>query len=205
VNTVTATEESRAGEPETGEFETGEFDADGPRAGGSVVPEALDPDDDLFEESWDAPKKSNRLTVMLVVALLVVAGFAGGVLVQKHHDVGLAAAAAGVAPRRAAGAGNGGGRGQGAPASAAPGAGAGGGGAAGAPVVEGTVRTVNKDSIEVTDGSGAVVRVFVPQTATVTARGLGGLAFGAPVSVTGTKEVDGSVTATSVTARPPGG
>jgi hypothetical protein len=210
VNTVTATEESRAGGSEAGESETEEFDADGLRAGGSVGPEPVDPDDDMFDESWNAPKKSNRLTVALVVALLVVAGFAGGVLVQKHHDVGLAAAAAGVAPRRAGGTGggNGGGRGQGAPSSTAPTAGAGAGagaGATGAPVVEGTVRTVNKDSIEVTDGSGAVVRVFVPQSATVSAHGLGGLAFNDPVSVAGTKEVDGSVTATSVTVRAAGG
>ena len=65
----------------------------------------------------------------------------------------------------------------------------------------GTVRTVDTDAIEVTDSTGAIVRVFVPKTATVTTPGLGGLAFGTPVSVTGTKAVDGSVTATSVTAR----
>jgi hypothetical protein len=211
VNTVTATEESRAEGPDIGESETEEFAAGGSRAGGPVGPERVDPDDEMFDESWNAPKKTNRLTAALVVALLVVAGFAGGVLVQKHHDVGLAAAAAGVAPRRAGGAGNGGGRGQGAPSSAAPTAGAGAGAgtagdtATGAPVVEGTVRTVNKDSIEVTDGSGAVVRVFVPQSATVSARGLGGLAFNDPVSVAGVKEVDGSVTATSVTVRAAGG
>jgi len=70
-----------------------------------------------------------------------------------------------------------------------------------APVVTGTVRTVDTDAIEVTDSTGAIVRVFVPKTATVTTPGLGGLAFGNPVSVTGTKAVDGSVTATSVTAR----
>jgi hypothetical protein len=208
VNTVTATEESRAEGPDIGESETEEFAAGGSRAGGPVGPEPVDPDDEMFDESWNAPKKTNRLTAALVVALLVVAGFAGGVLVQKHHDVGLAAAAAGVAPRRAGGTGggNGGGRGQGASSSTAPTADTGAGvGAAGAPVVEGTVRTVNKDSIEVTDGSGAVVRVFVPQSATVSARGLGGLAFNDPVSVAGVKEVDGSVTATSVTVRAAGG
>jgi hypothetical protein len=58
-------------------------------------------DDDLFDESWEAQRKTNRLTVVLVVALLVVAGFAGGVLVQKHHVTALAAAAAGAgAPSR---------------------------------------------------------------------------------------------------------
>jgi hypothetical protein len=41
----------------------------------------------------------------------------------------------------------------------------------------------------------------VPATATVTARGLGGLGYGQQVSITGTREVDGSVTATSVTVK----
>ena len=196
-----------------------------------------DPDADLFDESWQAPKRTNRLTAMLVVALLVVAGFSGGVLVQKHHDVGLAAAAAGTGARRAfgqggggSGGGGGGGRGQGGTSTVAPGAGGGsrgcrgrgrrrggggrgdaGGAGAGAdtgaapPVVVGTVRTVDDGAIEVTDPNGAVVRVFVPSTATVTTFGLAGLAFNTPVSVAGTKEVDGSVEATSVTVRRPGG
>jgi hypothetical protein len=187
-----------------------------------------DPDADLFDESWQAPKRTNRLTAMLVVALLVVAGFSGGVLVQKHHDVGLAAAAAAAGARRTfgqggggSGGGGGGGRGQGGTSAAAPGAGGGGRGAGAAgdaggagagadagaapPVVVGTVRTVEDGAIEVTDPNGAVVRVFVPSTATVTTFGLAGLAFNTPVSVAGTKEVDGSVEATSVTVRHPGG
>jgi hypothetical protein len=165
-----------------------------------TAPEQPPHDDDLFDESWQAPEKTNRLTVVLVVALLVVAGFAGGVLVQKHHDVGLAAAAVG-AGRRAGGGGTGGtgGRGQGDQAAA------GGATPADAPVVVGTVRTVDKDAIEVTDQSGAIVRVFVSPTTTVTTRGLAGLAYGTPVSVAGTKDVDGSVTATSVTVRAAGG
>jgi hypothetical protein len=72
-------------------------------------------------------------------------------------------------------------------------------------VVVGTVRTVDDGAIEVTDPNGAVVRVFVPNTATVTTFGLAGLTFNTPVSVAGTKEVDGSVEATSVTVRRPGG
>ena len=157
--------------------------------------DAPDPDDDLFDDAFEAPRRTNRLTVALVVALLVVGGFAGGVLVQKHHDVALAAAAAGVPRRGGQGGAGAGGRG-GAP-TAAPGAGE-------PPVVVGTVRTVEDTAIEVTDSGGAVVRVFVPGSATVTTRGLAGLAFGTPVSVAGTKGVDGSVQATSVTVRAPG-
>ena len=66
-----------------------------------VEPGHADPDDDLFDESWQAPKRTNRLTAVLVVALLVVGGFVGGVLAQKHHDSGIVAATAGV--RRAGG------------------------------------------------------------------------------------------------------
>jgi hypothetical protein len=67
------------------------------------------------------------------------------------------------------------------------------------------VRTVDTDAIEVTDPGGAIVRVFVPKTATVTTLGLGALAYGTPVAVAGTKAVDGSVRATSVTVRQAGG
>jgi hypothetical protein len=186
-----------------------------------VDPDLGQPDDDLFDEAWQAPKRTNRLTAVLVVALLVVVGFAGGVLVQKHHDSSLVAGGAAAGARRAfgtggaAGAGSGGagstgGRTQrGDQASAAPGAGGGDEGAADAagepPVVTGTIRTVDTDAIEVTDESGTIVRVFVPRTATVTTLGLGGLTFGTAVSVAGTKAVDGSVTATSVTVRRTGG
>jgi hypothetical protein len=45
----------------------------------------------------------------------------------------------------------------------------------------------------------------VPPTATVTTSGLAGLKPGAPVSVTGTTNPDGSVTATSITSRTTGG
>ena len=164
-----------------------------------VDPALADPDDDLFDESWQAPKRTNRLTAVLVVALLVVGGFVGGVLAQKHHDSGIVAATAGV--RRAGGGatGTGGARG------GAAGSGEAGDAGTEAPVVSGTVRTVDTGAIEVTDSAGVIVRVFVPKTATVTTPGLGGLAFGDPVSVTGTKAVVGSVMATGVTARRTGG
>ena len=138
----------------------------------------FDADDDLFDDA--APKRTNRLTLVLLVALLVVGGFAGGVLAQKHHDTGLVAAGA----RRADA-----GREQPAGAGTGP------------PVVVGTVRTVEADAIDVTDAGGAEVRGFVPRTATVTTLGLEALAYGTPVAVAGTKGADGSVTATSVTVR----
>src|SRR5664279_4234823 len=53
-----------------------------------------DEPDDLFEKEWDAPRRTNRLTAVLVAGLVAVAGFAGGVLTQKNHDAGLTASAA---------------------------------------------------------------------------------------------------------------
>ncbi len=45
----------------------------------------------------------------------------------------------------------------------------------------------------------------VPSTATVTISGLGGLKPGAPIAVAGTTNLDGSVTAISITSRTTGG
>jgi hypothetical protein len=42
-----------------------------------------DPYDDLLDPEWEQPKRTSRLTVALVAALLVVLGFAGGALTQR--------------------------------------------------------------------------------------------------------------------------
>lgn len=42
-----------------------------------------DPYDDLLEPEWDRSRRTSRLTVALVAALLVVLGFAGGALTQR--------------------------------------------------------------------------------------------------------------------------
>ena len=71
-------------------------------------PEPTTEDDDLFAEAWDAPKRTNRLTVVLVALILAALAFAGGVAVQKAHDSALVTASA-----RARGAGGFGGAGAG--------------------------------------------------------------------------------------------
>jgi hypothetical protein len=91
-------------------------------------PEPVADDDDMFAEGWDAPKRTNRLTVVLVALILAAVAFAGGVVVQKAHDSTLVSGAA-----RARGAGGFGGAGAGGGAGAtgrAGGAGGAGGGAA---------------------------------------------------------------------------
>ncbi len=49
------------------------------------------PDDDLFDDdaAWNKPQRVNRLTWVLLGALVAVLAFAGGVQVQKAHDAPL--------------------------------------------------------------------------------------------------------------------
>ena len=64
----------------------------------------------------------------------------------------------------------------------------------------------NADRLTLTNFAGKTVTVTVPPNATVTTTsGLAGLKPGAPVSVTGAANPDGSVTATSITSRTTGG
>jgi hypothetical protein len=160
--------------------------------------------DDLFEKEWDAPRRTNRLTAVLVAGLVAVAGFAGGVLTQKNHDAGLtASAASGISAlrNRAAAGGFGAASGYGAAAGPATGSGAAGAAASEIPVVVGTVASISGTTLKAKNFADAVITVVVPATATVTTTGLGGLTVGAPVSVVGTKAAGGTVTATSITSR----
>jgi hypothetical protein len=52
----------------------------------SLTPVAHPPDeaeDDLLEEGWEEPRRTSRVTLVLVAALLVGLGFAGGALVAR--------------------------------------------------------------------------------------------------------------------------
>jgi energy-coupling factor transporter ATP-binding protein EcfA2 len=118
---------------------------------------------------------------------------------RRHHRGGAGASGAGAA---AASDGAGGGAGGGADG----GAGGGAGGSAGdAPIAVGTVASANADRLTLTNFAGKTITVTVPPSATVTTSGLAGLKPGAPASVTGTTNPDGSVTATSITSRTPSG
>jgi hypothetical protein len=39
--------------------------------------------DDLLDLEWERPKRTSRLTIALVAALIFVLGFAGGVLTER--------------------------------------------------------------------------------------------------------------------------
>jgi hypothetical protein len=166
-------------------------------------------DDDMFAENWDKPRRTNRLTALLVALIVAALAFAGGVAVQKAHDKGLVAASAATRARGAGatggtGAGGTGAGGTGAGGTAAAG-GTGGAGGTAAPVAIGTVKSISGSTLTLTNFAGTVVTVTVPPTATVTTDGLGGLVAGGTVSVAGTTAADGTVTATSITSRRTGG
>jgi hypothetical protein len=185
-------------------------------AGDTAGPARAELDDDLFEPDWDKPRRTNKLTYVLIALLVAALGFAGGVMVQKNHDKALAVAAAGTRARAGqfAGLGGAGGGGGGSGSGGSPGGGAGtssgsggaaGGGGTATPVAIGTVKSVSGTTITITNFAGKVITVTVPPTATVTTNGPGGLVAGATVSVAGTTSADGSVTATSVTSHATGG
>ena len=196
--------------------------------GGDPDVDGSDPDAedlDLLDQVWTPPQRVSRLTVILAVGVVAALGFAGGVLVQKQHDAGLAGASnsgTAAAARQFArangfgGAGAPGGFGAGAPgiggtagsgAAGTGGTGSGGtgsggtGSASGTPVVVGTVVSVGRGTLVVQNFAGAKVSVHVPAGTPVTAASLTGLRAGMTVSVIGTKAADGTVTATSVSSR----
>jgi hypothetical protein len=179
---------------------------------------------DLLDQVWTPPRRVSRFTVILAAGVVAALGFAGGGLVQKQHDAGLAGASnSGAAAARSFARANGfggtgatGGFGAGAPgtggtagsgaagsgAAGSGGTGSGGSGAAsGTPVVVGTVVSVGQGTLVVQNFAGAKVSVHVPAGTPVTAASLTGLRAGMTVSVTGTKAADGTVTATSVSSR----
>jgi len=172
-------------------------------------PDDGDPGDpELFvDEQWDRPPRSNRLTRMLLVAILVVAGFGGGVLLQKKHDAGSTSStsASGLPAGFSRGAGARGGLGTGlggtGTGASSPGGVTGSGAATTVPVVVGTVQAVSGTTLTVQNFAGTVVTVTVPATATVTTSGLTPLSAGTTVSVSGVKQPDGSVVASAITAR----
>ena len=43
----------------------------------------MEPDDDLLDLEWERPRRTSKVTVALLAALIFVLGFAGGVLTQR--------------------------------------------------------------------------------------------------------------------------
>jgi len=165
--------------------------------------------DGLFDEFAELPARRHLplLTRGLLLGLLVVIAFSGGVLVQRNRGTTSGSAATGLP----AGLGAGGSPGGGFPGSGTATSGGSSSGAAGTtttapttPVLIGTLVSVSGSDITVKDFGGATHVVHVTGSAAIVVSSpipLSSLKTGATVSVTGTKAADGSVSATGVTTK----
>lgn len=186
-----------------------------PMGGGLDGADAIGLDDDPFGDDdlesklqARAPFPVTRLTAGLAGLVLVVAGFLGGVLVQKNFGTASSSNSnSGLTPAslasRAAAFGNFGNRGGGGTGGTGTG-GTGTGGAGtgtGAPTT-GKITLVDGTTVYVTTSTGDVVIIKTNSSTTVRADQtltLKQLTVGSTVTVTGTTASDGSVTATSIT------
>ena len=170
---------------------------DQPHVPGTPAPQGAEIDDDDADFAELPPKRRvPMITKLLLVGILVAAGFSGGVMIQKNVGATSASSSTGLpnfAGGLPAGFPTGAGRGQGSTA-------AGGSG----PVVVGTVVSVSGNDVTVKDLGGTTHVVHVTATTGLATTGVDwatSLAPGSTVSVNGTKADDGSVTATTVTQR----
>jgi hypothetical protein len=164
---------------------------------------------DGFDDDWDvAPPSRRRLhwtTAVLIVALIVVAAFAGGIFAQKHwggsSSNGFTLPTGGNLPAGFPGAATGGtattggsGSASGFPAGLAQG-GFGGG-------TRGTVSYIDGNILYISTGTGSVVKVRIPQgltvDRTVTAKATS-IRPGETVVVQGAAGTNGTIKATGVT------
>lgn len=182
------------------------FEEDQPDVpGGTAPPRATIDDDDADFAELPPKRRVPRITKVLLVGILVAAGFGGGVMIQKNFGASSASSPSSF-PSFAGGL----------PAGFPTGGGGGGGGgasndgsgqgstAASGPVVVGTVVSVSGNDVTIKDLGGATHIVHVAATTGLATAGVDwstSLKPGSTVSVNGTKADDGSVTATTVTQR----
>jgi hypothetical protein len=167
-----------------------------------VLAEPPDARDISAELAAPPRRKMPWLTLLLSAGVVAVAAFSGGALVEKHHVNGSTTAGRGgfTAPTGAAG-----GRtfgGFGAAGGAGAGTGASGGTGAASGVTIGTVKLVDGKTLYVTDAQGNIVKVTTGGSTKVTESKDGkisDLKAGQSVTVLGSKNSDGDVTATTVT------
>ncbi|GAA2482535.1 DUF5666 domain-containing protein [Winogradskya humida] len=178
-------------------------------------------DDDLNHEDGLATELAkaaprqwwNKVTIGLLGGVLLVGGFVGGLEVQKNYGTSATAAGRAGGAGGAAGRGNFGGYGgtngggfpgggQNSGGGAAPGAAAPGASAAAAGPTTGKIKLVDGTTIYVETSDGSVVTVRTSGDTKVQTASTGKLKdfkAGDPVSVQGSADADGTVTATTVT------
>jgi hypothetical protein len=158
--------------------------------------------DDLAAElAAHAPRRMwNRATVYLGAAALVVAGFLGGIQVQKNY--GTVATTTPATNRAGLGGANGGGYFGGGGLAGQAGSGTGATGTSAAAATTGKVKLVDGTTVYVETSTGDVVTVKTgaqTKVTTSTTTPLKSLAAGDSITVQGSTASDGTVTATSVT------
>ena len=184
-------------------FEGGPNMSHRPDVSDGTAPQSAITDADEADFAEPPPKRRvPLLTKGLIVGILMVLAFGGGVIIQKQHDASSASAtsgfpsfAGGIPAGAGAGAGGGG---------ASNGGASGGSAAASGPVVVGTVVGVAGNDVTVKDLGGSSHVVHVSATtglATSSVDWSTSLKPGTTVSVNGTKADDGTITATTVTQR----
>ena len=185
----------------TATFEGGTNVSHRPDVPEGTAPQSAMPDTDDADFAEVPPKRRvPLLTKGLIVGILMVLAFGGGVMIQKQHDAGSASATSGFpsfAGGIPAGAGAGGG-------GASNGGASGGSTAASGPVVVGTVVGVAGTDVTVKDLGGSTHVVHVSATtglATTSVDWSTSLKPGTTVSINGTKADDGTISATTVTQR----
>lgn len=167
---------------------------------GTAPQSAMTDTDDADFAELPPKRRVPVLTKGLIVGILMVVAFGGGVMIQKQHDASSASASSGFPSFSGgipAGAGAGG-------AGASNGGASGGSTAASGPVVVGTVVGVAGNDVTVKDLGGSTHVVHVSATtglATTSVDWSTSLKPGTTVSVNGTKADDGTITATTVTQR----
>ncbi len=183
-----------------------------PRSGDPDLPVENDLDDDLDQDPFDddlaaeldarAPRpKITRLTLALAGGLLLVIGFVGGSLAQRHWGSASTASPTANGANRAGGNFPGGLGASGAPGGFTGRNGGGASGAASAPIT-GTVKLVDGSTVYIVTSDGQVITVKTSGSTTVQtsqAGKLSDLATGSTVTINGQTGTDGSVTANSIT------
>jgi len=175
---------------------------------GSSVDLGEDPfDDDLTNQlkARTPLKLTSRTTLALSGVVLVVAGFIGGVFVQKNFGTTTPAAnnRAGAFANGFGGTGGAGGAGTGGGGNGGAAAGTG-GAAAGRNATTGTVKFIDGTTIYLTGSDGSTITVKTSSTTAVRVQQTGSakdIPVGATVVVQGTADADGIITATQVTAQ----
>ena len=171
--------------------------------------ETEDPGADIHPEDPDDEWRSGPVrrgvrlavpTAVLATLIALAAGFWGGAVAENHHNPSTSSQLASLASRFAAGRGTGGFSRTG---TAATGGGA--GASARTAAASGIVTGVQGQTLFLTGSDGSLIKVTLAPSATIEQTApstLGGLQTGNTAIVQGTKNPDGSVTATAIVSTP---